>query len=101
MVNMPWEQHRERIEEIQKTPHSWWGKEKSHILSQRSTADHLADLGAEEEKRQLVVDRDERRGVASGTAAPEKTGGGCGIAIKGVNRDRWITVSKMAVWYSS
>ena len=31
------------------------------------------------------------------TAARRQTGSGCGVVIKGVDRDKWITISKIAV----
>ena len=65
-------------------------------------ADHLANLGAEGERKVTVEKEDNKenwkavRGFWDGS---KKTDGrsGCGVMIKGVDRDKWITISKISV----
>ena len=64
-------------------------------------ADHWASLGAAGEKK--IVDKSNKterwravRGFWDGNS--KNSGGiGCGVIIKGVHRDRWITIGKIAV----
>ena len=66
-------------------------------------ADHWANV-ATHGNRKIVIDRREmpprpgRRCVASGMEASKDSGrSGCGIVIKGVDREKWVTISTIAV----
>ena len=65
-------------------------------------AEHWANLPAEGQ-RKSVVDRysnsESWKAVKSFWDASAKDNGksGCGVVIKGVDRDRWVTISKIAV----
>ena len=74
-----------------------------HIFREHDQeTDHLANLGVEEQ-RKITVEKGNNtenwkvvRGFWDGN---QKTDGrsGCGVVIKGVDRDQWITISKIAV----
>ena len=93
---------------ILKRRYSRDGKEKSHTLSQRSTitynqeADHSANLGADGQT-QIVVDNannNEKRKAVRGFWDGSSTingRSGCGVVIKGVDRNLWIAISTIAV----
>ena len=74
-------------------------------LAQNQDADHWANMSAERQRTSAVDKRNNdekigRRCVASGTAAPSAmVKVGCGVVIKGVDRDKWITISKIAVHF--
>ena len=66
-------------------------------------ADHLANIGAEGQ-RKITVEKgnntEHSKAVRGFWDGSKKTDGrtGCGVVIKGVDRDRWITISKIAVF---
>ena len=65
-------------------------------------ADHWANLGAEGQRKLLdtmeIILKHGRRCEACGDGSSKISGrSGCGVAIKGVDRKKWIAISKIAV----
>ena len=106
--------HKEKIGRIQKTQHSWWKRQvaypvgliddnvKHTFREHYQEAHHPANLGAEEQRKVTSKKRNtntEWRAVRGLWDGSKKTDGrsGCEVVIKGVDRDKWITVSKIAV----
>ena len=99
--------------EIQKTLHQWWKKKMAnllqkiddyvkHIFREHKEADHWANVGAEGQ-RKVVIDRKSNgdtwkavKGFCDGSCKVNGTSG-CGVAIKEVDRERWVTISRSAV----
>ena len=72
------------------------------LLCYNQEADHFANLGADGIKKVTVENKRQRREVEGGARILgrwQKRDGtnGCGIVIKGVDRDKWITISKIVV----
>ena len=76
--------------------------EKSGLREHNQEGDHLANLGAEW-KREITVEKGNNtenwkavRGFSDGS---NKTDGrsGCGVVINVVDRDKWVTISKIAL----
>ena len=73
-----------------------------HIFREHNEADHWANVGAEGQ-RKVVVDRKSNaatwkavKGFWDGSCK-DNGKSGCGVAIKGVDRERWVTISRSAV----
>ena len=73
-----------------------------HIFREHNEADHWANVGAEGQ-RKVVVDRKSNaatwkavKGFWDGSCKDDGKSG-CGVAIKGVDRERWVTISRSAV----
>ena len=103
------QKYRGRIGHILKTLRSWWKRRIAHPISKidhpmrtvrehNLEADHLANLGAKGQ-RQIVVDKgnnDEKLKAVLGLwdgSSKINDRSGCGVVIKGVDRNKWITIS--------
>ena len=107
------QQDKAETEATQKTLRSWWRRKVAYLVrmiddyvnhifrEHNQEADHLANLGVKGQ-RKITVDKGDNtenwkavRGFWDGS---KKTGGrcGCGIVIKGVDRDKWIIISNIA-----
>ena len=102
-----------KIGRIQKTLHQWWRKKIAktiheiddnvkHIFREHNEADHWANVGAEGQ-RKVVIDRKSNgatwkavKGFWDGSCKVNGTSG-CGVATNGVDRERWVTISRSAV----
>ena len=99
---------------IQKTLHHWWKKEIANPLSKiddyvkhifwehNKEVDHWANVGAEGQ-RKVVSDRksdaDTWKAVEGfwDGSCEDNGKSGCGVVIKGVDRERWLTISRIAI----
>ena len=77
---------RGKVWHIQRTLHSWWKEKVAYPVTQ------IDDYVKLIFKKKRIQKTGRRYGS-------KKTGGrsGCGVVIKGVDRDKWITISEMAV----
>ena len=73
-----------------------------HIFREHNEADHWANVGAEGQ-RKVVVDRKSNadtwkavKGFWDGSCKDDGKSG-CGVVIKEVDRERWVTISRSAV----
>ena len=100
---------------IQKTLLQWWKKKivnpiskiddfyvKHKFREHNKEADHWANVGVEGQ-RKVVIDKKSNahtwkavKGFWDGSCR-ENGESGCGVLIKVVDRERWVTISKMAV----
>ena len=108
------QKYRGRMSLIQKTLYSWWNGKNAdpnsktddyvkHIFwKHNQKAEHWATLPAEGQ-RKTVVDRysnsESWKAVKSfwDASATDNGKSECGVVIKGVDRDRWVTIIKIAV----
>ena len=106
--------YRHKLGGIQATLHSWWKKSvaclvrkvddhvKHAFRKQNREADHLANLGKEGKWKitiEGVENMETRKTLRSyWDGSTEEDGcSGCGIVIKAVNMENWITISSAAV----
>ena len=106
--------HTEKIGQVQKTLHSWWRRKVAkpisnvdsfvkHVYRAHSQeTDHWANIGVQE-RRKIIIDRRNDsatwkaiRGFWDGSFK-DNGRSGCGVVIKGVGRERWVTSSKIAI----
>ena len=115
MANMLWDRNTEdELAEFNKTLYSWWSREIAnpiskiddcvkHVLRQHSQeADLLANMGTERQ-RKFIVDRciitetwKAVKGFWDGSAK-DNGKSGCGVVIKGFDRNTWVMISRKAV----
>ena len=105
---------RDELGGTKKTLHSWWKKSVACLLrkvddhvkhafrKQNREADHLANVGAEGKWKITIegVENTETRKTVCGywDGSTEEDGcSRCGIVIKAVNMENWITISSAAV----
>ena len=102
------------IGRIQKTLYSWWKRKIAypvvqiddnvkHIFREHNQeAEHLENLGAEGQRKITIEKGDSTenwktvRGFWDGSTKTDVRSG-CGVVIKGVDKDKWITISRMSV----
>ena len=103
-----------RIGQVQKTLYSWW-KDKiaspnsktddlvKHVCTEHNPeADHWANIGAQGQRKIVLDKRDiseswkALKGYWDGSFK-DNGKSGCGVVIKGVDRERWVAISKIAV----
>ena len=103
-----------KIGMVQKTLHHWWIRKianpfskaddyEKHIFREHNQeADHWANVRAEEQRKAVI----DRKGNADTWKAVKRlwdarckdTGkSGCGVVIKGVDREWWVTINRIAV----
>ena len=103
-----------KIGMIQKTLHQWWKKKTANHISKidddvkhifrehNQEADHWAIVGTEGQ-RQVVIDRENDADTWKAVerfwdgSCKDNEKSGCGVVIKGVDRERWVTISRIAV----
>ena len=108
------QKYRGRIGQVQMTLHSWWVRKNANRISKiddfvfhvfrehNQEADLWANSGAERQRR-IVMDRcinsETWKAVNGYWDCSFKDDGksGCGVVIKGVDRERWVTISRSAV----
>ena len=103
-----------KIGRIQKTLYSWWKRTIAYPVAQiddnvkhlfrehNQEAEHLENLGAEGQRKITIEKGDSTensktvRGFWDGSTMTDVRSG-CGVVIKGVDKDKWITLSGMSV----
>ena len=95
--------YKETIGKIQRLLHSWWKKGVAEPISNiDQEADHWANMGAQG-RRKIVIDRREESTVWKATRGlwdgsfKDNGRSGCGIVVKGVDREKWVTITKIAL----
>ena len=72
------------------------------FVEHNQEADHWANIGAQGRRKTVIDKRDNSttwkatRGFWEGSFK-DKSRSGCGIVIKGADRERWVTISKIAI----
>ena len=106
------------IGEVQQTLHSWCQEKSASPISKiddfvkhvyrehNQEADHWANIGAQGQ-RKIVSDRCDNSETAKtvngywGGSFKDNGKSGCGVVIKGDDRNRWVTISRITVSFES
>ena len=106
--------YKESIGKIQKTLYSWWKRRVAKPISNIDTfvqhvyrehnqeADRWATIGAKSRRIRVIDKRDDsttKKAIRGFWDGSNKDNGrsGCGIVNEGVDRERWVTISKIAI----